>query len=206
MVGGDYKMSFEQTVKVPIERVGVIIGKGGNTRKDFEEALGIELQVDSRSGSVTIRAASMGKGDPLTAVRIVEAIARGFSPLRARRLLEEDSSLEILDLRDFTGKSEKALERIRGRIIGLNGKSRRVIEELTECYLSVYGRTVSIVGSVADIGLASEAVKMLASGSPHKTVYNMLQKARTKKKLERLFIWEEASPEKVAADLKKIRG
>lgn len=199
-------MSFEQIVKVPIERVGVIIGKGGSTRKNIEEALGIELQVDSRSGSVTVRARLSDKGDPFTAVRVVEAIARGFSPQRARKLLEEDSSLEMIDLRDYAGKSDKALERVRGRVIGLNGKSRRVIEELTECYLSVYGRTVSIIGGAGDIRLASEAVKMLASGSPHRTVYNVLQKARTKKKLERMFIWEETSPEKVVADLKKIRG
>jgi ribosomal RNA assembly protein len=199
-------MSFEQIVKVPIERVGVIIGKGGSTRKNIEEALGIELQVDSRSGSVTVRARLSDKGDPFTAVRVVEAIARGFSPQRARKLLEEDSSLEMIDLRDYAGKTDKALERMRGRVIGLNGKSRRVIEELTECYLSVYGRTVSIIGGAADIRLASEAVKMLASGSPHRTVYNVLQKARTKKKLERMFIWEETSPEKVVADLKKIRG
>ena len=206
MVGADYKMSFEQVVKVPVERVGVIIGKGGTTRKDFEVALGIELQIDSKSGSVIIRAASLDKGDPFTAVRIVEAIARGFSPHRARKLLEEDSALQIIDLRDFAGRSDKALERIRGRVIGLKGKSRRVIEELTECYLSVYGRTVSIIGGAADIQLASEAVKMLASGSPHRTVYSVLQKARTKKKLERLFIWEETSPEKIAADIEKLRG
>jgi ribosomal RNA assembly protein len=199
-------MSFEQIIKVPIERVGVIIGRGGATRKDLEEALGIEIKVDSRSGSVSVRAGSADKGDPLTAVRVVEAIARGFSPHRARKLLEEDSALEMIDLRDYAGKSDKALERIRGRVIGLNGKSRRVIEELTECYLSVYGRTVSIIGGPADLRLASEAVKMLASGSPHRTVYNVLQKARTKKKLERMFIWEETSPEKVMADLKKIRG
>lgn len=199
-------MSFEQIVKVPVERVGVIIGKGGTTRKNFEEALGIELQIDSKSGSVVIRAASVDEGDPLTAVRVVEAIARGFSPHRASKLLEEESTLEVIDLRDFAGKSDKALERIRGRVIGLNGKSRRLIEELTECYLSVYGRTVSIIGGAADIRLASEAVKMLASGSPHRTVYNVLQKARTKKKLDRLFIWEETSPEKIAADLEKLRG
>ncbi len=199
-------MSFEQAVKIPVERVGVIIGKGGTTRKSLEEALGIQLQIDSRSGSVMVRAAPGVKGDPFMAVRVVEAIARGFSPHRARKLLEEESALEIIDLRDFAGKSEKALERIRGRVIGLNGKSRRVIEELTECYLSVYGRTVSIIGGATEIRLASEAVKMLASGSPHRTVYNVLQKARTKKKLERMFIWEETSPEKIAADLEKIRG
>ncbi len=199
-------MSFEQSVKVPVERVGALIGKGGSTRKSFEEALGVELLVDSRSGSVVVKCESLEKGDPFKAVRVVEAIGRGFSPQRARRLIEEETAFEVIDLRDFAGKSENALERIRGRIIGLNGKSRRVIEELTACYLSIYGRTVAIIGDPSETTLAIEAVKMLASGSPHRTVYNMLQKARTKKKLERMLLWEESSPEKVAEKLEELRG
>jgi len=199
-------VSFERSVKVPIERVGAIIGKGGSTRKSFEEALGVELLVDSRSGAVLVKCESVEKGDPFKAVAVVEAIGRGFSPQRARRLIEEGASLEVIDLRDFAGKSESALGRIRGRIIGLNGKSRRVIEELTACYLSVYGRTVAIIGDADDVRQAIEAVKMLASGSPHRTVYDMLQKARTKKKKERMLLWEEPSPEKVAEKLKELSG
>ena len=143
---------------------------------------------------------------PLTAVRVVEAIGRGFSPRRAARLLDEDSALELIDLRDYAGKSTNSMGRIRGRVIGVKGKSRRVIEELTDCYISVYGRSVAIIGSPMEVVLASEAVKMLASGSQHKTVYNTLQKARTKKKFERMFLWEGSSPDAVAARTQRAEG
>ena len=199
-------MSFEQSVRVPLERVGVVIGKGGSTRKSFEEELGVVLSVDSKSGSVVVKCDSIGKGDPMRAVRVVEAIGRGFSPQRAHRLLGEEVAFEVIDLRDFAGKSVNALGRIRGRIIGMNGKSRRVIEELTGCYLSVYGRSVALIGEPTEMRLAMEAVKMLASGSPHRTVYNMLQKARTKRKMERILLWEESSPEKMAEKLKELSG
>ncbi len=199
-------MSFEQSVRVPLERIGVIIGKGGSTRRSFEEELGVDLLVDSKSGSVLVKCDSVEKGDPLRAVRVVEAIGRGFSPQRAHRLLGEEVAFEVIDLRDFAGKSTNALERIRGRIIGVNGKSRRVIEELTGCYLSVYGRSVAMIGEPTEMKLAMEAVKMLASGSPHRTVYNMLQKARTKRKMERMLLWEESSPEKMAEKLEELRG
>ncbi|TMQ00267.1 MAG: RNA-binding protein [Thaumarchaeota archaeon] len=199
-------MSFEQSVRVPLERVGVVIGKGGSTRKSFEEELGVVLSVDSKSGSVVVKCDSIEKGDPMKAVRVVEAIGRGFSPQRAHRLLGEEVAFEVIDLRDFAGKSVNALGRIRGRIIGVNGKSRRVIEELTGCYLSVYGRSVAMIGEPTEMRLAMEAVKMLASGSPHRTVYNMLQKARTKRKMERMLLWEESSPEKMAEKLKELSG
>jgi ribosomal RNA assembly protein len=199
-------MSFEQIVKVPTERVGVIIGKEGATRKSLEEDLGVELKVDSQEGNVTVKAESVGDADPLTAVRVIEAIGRGFSPQRAKRLLEEGMVFEVIDLRDYAGKSTNSLERIRGRVIGLKGKSRRVIEELTRCYVSVYGRTVSIIGDATEVQLAADAVKTLARGSQHRTVYNTLQKARTKQKMERMFLWEGSSPESIAEKLKKLEG
>ncbi len=197
-------MTFEQAVRVPVERVGAVIGREGSTKRSLEADLGVRLGVDSKEGLVTIRSDSGDKGDPFAAVRIIEAIGRGFSPQRAKRLMDEGTTFEVIDLRDFAGSSTKSLERIRGRVIGLKGKSRRVIEELTQCHLSVYGRTVSIIGDATDARLASEAVRQLASGSQHKTVYNELQKARTKRKMERMLLWEGSSPEAIAEKLRKL--
>ncbi len=196
-------MSFEQAVRIPIERVGAVIGKEGGTKRFLEEEMGVKLDVDSREGLVTVRADSALKTDPFTATRVIEAIGRGFSPQKARRLLEDGTALEVIDLRDY-GKSTNSLARIRGRVIGLKGKSRRVIEELTGCHLSVYGRTVAIIGEAGEVQQASEAVRSLATGSQHKTVYNTLQKARTKRKMERMFLWEGTSPETLEEKLKKL--
>jgi len=188
-------MSFEQMVRVPLDRVAAVIGKKGESKKRLEEACHVSLEVDGESGEVTVKSSSADEGDPFKAMSVVEAVGRGFSPQRALRLLEPDNLLEVLDLRDFAGKSDNSLERIRGRIIGLNGKSRRVIEELTKCYVSVYGRTVAIIGEATEAKLAKEAISMLAAGSRHRSVYNMLQRARTKRKMDRMLLWEDQSPE-----------
>ena len=197
-------MSFEQVVRIPIERVGALIGKDGATKRFLEGEMKVKLEVDSREGLVTLRSDSALGVDPISATRVIEAIGRGFSPQRAKRLLDEDIALEVIDLRDYAGGSPKSLERIRGRVIGLKGKSRRVIEELTDCQLSVYGRTVAIIGEASQVRLASDAVGSLATGSQHKTVYNSLQKARTKRKMERMFLWEGTSPENIEEKLEKL--
>jgi len=196
-------MSFEQAVRIPVERIGAVIGKEGATKKFLEEEMGVRLEVDGREGLVTVRADSL-KTDPFSATRVIEAIGRGFSPQRARRLLDDGTALEVIDLRDYAGRSANSLERIRGRVIGLKGKSRRVIEELTACHLSVYGRTVAIIGEAEEVQLASGAVRSLATGSQHKTVYNSLQKARTRRKMERMFLWEGTSPENIDEKLRKL--
>ncbi len=187
-------MSFERLLRIPLDRVGVLIGKKGETKARVEESCGVTLLVDGQSGEITVRSNSV-EADPFKAANVVEAIARGFSPPRALKLLDPDVALEIIDLRDYAGKSENNLERIKGRIIGLNGKSRRVIEELTKCNISVYGKTVAIIGEPTDLRLAKDAIEKLAAGSQHKSVYNMLQRERTKRKMERILLWEDQSPE-----------
>jgi ribosomal RNA assembly protein len=197
-------MSFEQVVRIPVERVGAVIGKEGAMKKFLEGELGLKLSVDSKEGLVTLKAESAMNTDPITATRVIEAVGRGFSPQRARRLMDEGTTFEVIDLRDYAGRSVNSLERIRGRVIGLKGKSRRVIEELTSCHISVYGRTVAIIGEAAEVQLAAQAVRSLATGSQHKNVYNTLQKARTKRKMERMFLWEGSSPETLEEKLRKL--
>lgn len=179
-------------VRIPKERIGVLIGKGGSVKEKIERRCGVSLGIDNSTGGVKIRLEEvLEEADPFLAIRVVTAIGRGFSPERAFRLLEESSTLEVIDLRDCVGKSESALKRIRGRIIGMKGKARRTIEELTNTYISIYGRTVSIIGDVEGISMAREAVEMLAGGREHSTVYRYLERVRRRVKMERLGLWLE---------------
>jgi len=180
-------------VKIPKERIGVLIGPGGSVRRRIEEALGVKLRVDSRSGDVEI-ALKDEEGDVsklYQALNVVRAIGRGFSPERAFRLFDEDMLLDVIDLREYVGKSENALRRVKGRIIGRDGKTRRLIEELTGVYVSVYGHTVSLIGGFDQLLVAREAVTKLIKGSQHKTVYNYLFRAvRDLKRRRKTEIWE----------------
>lgn len=185
-------MSFEQTIKVPKERIGVLIGKSGKTKSMIEESCGVKLEIDSEYGDVTVKNVAKPEDmQPFKAVEFVTAIAKGFSPQRANRLLEGETVLHVIDLREFVGKSGSALERIKGRIIGVDGKARKTMEQLTGSYISIYGHTVAVIGNSDEIRLANEAVAMLARGSIHKSVYNMLQEARRRAKLERIKLWED---------------
>ena len=106
-------------------------------------------------------------------------------------MLEDDIILDIIDLEDYFGKSENSLKRIKGRIIGKNGMTRKVIENMTGVNISVYGRTVSIIGGYDDVTEAKRALEMLMHGSMHSTVYKFLEKSRRKKRVdERRSIWK----------------
>ena len=186
-------MSFQYNIKLPRERIAVLIGKGERVKKHIEKRCGVAIEIDSESGDALITGEkSVEQMEMFKAVEIISAISRGFSPQRAMRLLDEKEMLfQQIDLRDYTGRSSSALERVKGRIIGEGGKSRRTIEELSGVSLSVYGHTVSLIGTYHEVRLATDAIDMLCRGSMHKGVYNMLQEARRRDKMDRMRLWED---------------
>jgi len=181
-------------VKVPKDRIGALIGPEGRVKETIEKKLSVELGVDSESGDVTITLTSQAE-DPsilFRAKEVVTAVGRGFSPERAFRLLQdEDAVLQVMDLRESVGRSVSDIQRLKGRIIGKEGKTRRIIEELTEVDLSVYGHTISIIGSMDQVEIAREAIQMMLRGSLHATVYRFLHRKRRELKKKKLELWQE---------------
>jgi ribosomal RNA assembly protein len=68
-----------------------------------------------------------------------------------------------------------------------------MIEELTSCYLSIYGDTISIIGPFDAIPTAREALVMLINGAFHKTVWNFLYAYRRKLRRINSEIWYEGA-------------
>ncbi|MFX1415880.1 MAG: pre-rRNA-processing protein PNO1 [Promethearchaeota archaeon] len=185
-------MHFQETVRVPMERVGVIVGRNGRVRKRIEELTNTKIEVDSE-GTVTIRSPEDSE-DPVLAWRardIIRAMARGFSPKNALTLIDEDARLVVVSLREIVGSSPNQLKRVAGRIIGESGRTRRVIERTTETKISVYGKTVSLIGFDPGLQYAHKAVDMLIGGAPHNAVYAMLERARRQMTRLEAELWED---------------
>ena len=168
-------MEYSHQLKIPKERVPILIGKGGSVKKELEELLGVKLDIDSKEGEVTIFGEDSLK--IYTAKDVVHAIGRGFNPDIAKRLLKEDYLFEVINLNDVV-KTKNHLFRVKSRIIGTRGKTRSIIEDLTNTNISVFGKTVSIIGQVENLAIARRAIESLASGSQHSAVYTWLEKQR----------------------------
>ncbi|MFY9299980.1 MAG: KH domain-containing protein [Candidatus Nitrosotenuis sp.] len=184
-------MSFEKIIRIPVDRVGALIGRGGKIKSQIEKNCSVRLNIDSESGEIEIQSAgSVDQIQPFKAVEIVTAIGRGFSPQVAMTLLKEENSLHVIDLRDFAGKSPQQIERIKGRIIGEGGRARTNMENLTGTSICVYGKTVSIIGEPHRIKMAISAISSISSGSKHGAVYGRLEASKRKEKLAKLQLWE----------------
>ena len=156
-----------EEIAIPEERKAVLIGREGKIKKEIESLT---------KTSITVSDGILIKGElenVLKAKNIVEAIGRGFSPKRALRLIDEDCQLEIISLE---AETENTRKRLFGRVIGKKGATRKIIERSTGCLLSVYGKTVSIIGTAREIDLARSAVENLLEGRQHGYVYARLRK------------------------------
>ncbi len=186
-------MEQKTFIRIPGDRIGVLIGADGKTRRRIESVFGVKIIVESESGGVEIR---VNPDQPdvsvmFTVKNIVKAIGRGFSPNKAMTLQNEINDILVIDLEEYVGNSKNAQNRVRGRIIGKEGKSRQLLEELTECLISVYGGTVTLIGPYEMLQVAKDAIEMLLNGSFHKTVWNHLYANRRKMRKEKGELWYE---------------
>jgi ribosomal RNA assembly protein len=157
-----------EVVLVPKDRINVI--KDEEIVKELEKSIKIKLSFEENSVIIE------GEGlDLFQAKNIVKAIGRGFSPEKAFRLLDEEENLEIIELTEF---NDKKLKIMKARLIGTNGKTWKMIENFSGCSVSVYGKTVSLIGKYDQMDIAREAVKMILRGSKHSKVYGFLHQAR----------------------------
>lgn len=173
--------------RVPQGRIAVLIGAKGVTAKSLHNAAGCkEFNIDSETGEVEVLWGEPGTYDPVKAMKlpdVIKAIARGMAPKAAIRLLQDDHFFELVDLREFVGKRANQQRRIRARIIGSEGKIRKLVEGLTNTEITIYKSTVVLVGHEEGLAAAKIAIEMIAGGAEHGTVLNFLEKDRRRSKL-----------------------
>jgi ribosomal RNA assembly protein len=176
-------------MKIGKNRIAVLIGRDGKVKKEIETYLGVKINLDSKTGACEILP---NIEDPnymplnvFTAQKIVNAINRGFNPTKAMKLLEENYDIEVFNLMSVLGKSDKRIKRVKGRVIGRNGEMRKAIERYAESFVSVYGKTISVIADYENLQIARKAITMLINGIPHHVVLKFLENKYNEKKKEK---------------------
>jgi ribosomal RNA assembly protein len=178
-------------VRIPKDRIAVVIGEKGRTRKLIERRSKLSMEVDSENNEVAIHD-EKASADPLMVMKaqdIVKAIGRGFSPDHAMRLFSDDIYFELIDIHEFVGKQKNHVRRVSARLIGAEGKTRRVVEDQTGCDIAIHGHTVGIIGPIESLHDAKQAVEMLLRGSEHASVYRFLERKRREVRKAAQTLW-----------------
>ncbi len=170
-----------ELVKIPSERVKFLLGEDGKTKKEIEGRCKVSLNL-SEEGEVEIIGDT---ADVFFAKDVVKAIGRGFTPQDALKLSTDTYVLYIINLKEDL-PNDKAITRIKGRIIGEKGRMKKEIEAATESIISVFGNTVGIIAKIDTIEYAKDAILKIIDGAEHSSVYVYLSKAKRQILGERL--------------------
>lgn len=170
---------ISEIIKIPKERIAVLIGENGKVKREIQKKGNVTLEIDSEEGEVEVISETGNKY--IQSTDVVKAIARGFNPEKAMKLFDDDYMLRTVNIKEYVGKNKSQLEAKKGRIIGRKGSAREQIEEDTNTKISVYGKTVCIIGKFNEIEKAERAIEMLIKGSSHDKVYSYLKKSGKEK-------------------------
>jgi len=161
-------------VAIPRERIRIL----KNDRKAVEKLENLSESKIKLNDEVLIECDDVLK--TLRIKEVIKAFGRGFDFEDALNLLDEDYYLETIDIKEFSGKSRRRMITLRGRIIGKEGKTKKLIEKYADVKISIYGKTIGIIGKWNAIMVAKKAIEMILLGSLHSAVYRFLEKNRMK--------------------------
>lgn len=166
----------KDTILIPERRLN-ILRKNRKLKEELEGLCNVKIKVINNEIEVE------GK-DLLTLLRVKEilrAFGRGFPFDTSLNLLDENYYLEVINLRDYT-RSRNRMIVLKGRVIGRGGRIKKIIERETETKISIYGKTISILGKAENVQIASRAIRMILEGKKHGTVLSFLEGERIKVK------------------------
>lgn len=164
-------------VRVPDDRLEVL--EKDDTIERIEEQTDSSVNIDKDAKTVSID--NVDSVDKMDTEEAIKAISVGFDITESMQLFyNELYQLEIINLKNAT-RNKSEMKRQKSRIIGKDGRTREIIEDLADVNLSIYNNKVGIVGDNQDVLKSRDVILDLIDGRPHSSVYNELESYRKQK-------------------------
>jgi ribosomal RNA assembly protein len=138
-------------------------------KKRLEKEL--QIKIKNRGSEISI------SGEPkkeYIAEKVILALDFGFPFEKALEIKTRNLSFETLNLKKYS--KTKKFKRIRGRIIGREGRALKTLSDLTEGYFELKDNEIGIICEPEEKQRIIGGIVMLIGGAKHSSVYYFLEK------------------------------
>ena len=143
----------------------------------LQKKLGVGLAVQDNQVSITGREENIYDCE-----KVFDGLEAGFSVDVALLLADPEYLLETMHIRDYSRRTN--ISDVRSRLIGTGGKTKKLMEKLSDSFIKISGNTIHIIGLAEDIRATMTAVEKLIRGSAQGKVYGFLERSRTQHKYD----------------------
>ena len=112
------------------------------------------------------------------ALHMLEAVDFGFDIDDVLLLINPDFIIDFISIKEHTKKHN--LKEVRARVIGTQGKAKKVIELLTGAKIVIHDNLVGVIAESERMEAARQAMISLIQGANHANVFAYLEKQNAK--------------------------
>lgn len=137
----------------------------------LERKLNIKITINKSNVTIDGKAT-----DEYEAEKVLAAISFGYTAYQAIDLIDPEFEFRKLNIKSYTRR--KNLTEVKARIIGTKGKTKRVLEDISECSIIIHDNTVGILGPSEFVEITTLAVGNLIKGTKQGNVYRYIEKMK----------------------------
>jgi len=156
--------------EIYVSRISEVRGN----KERLEKELDVKIYINGRK--VVVDGESINEYE---AELVLSAINFGFKVKYALMLKDEEVAFQTVHIKSHTRRN---LKDVRARLIGIKGKTKRTMEEISGCKIIINDNEVGIIGYVDDVENVVTAVTNLIKGSKQSNMYAYLERMNRRKK------------------------
>lgn len=107
----------------------------------------IKFEIDLIEGYMCVKTTKK-TFDPYIIIKsrdMISLLSRSVPFVHAKRVLEDETYCDIIKISGYVRNKNKFIKR-RQRLLGSNATTLKALEILTNCYICIHGKTVSVIG------------------------------------------------------------
>ncbi|SCL97350.1 KRR1 small subunit processome component, putative [Plasmodium chabaudi chabaudi] len=119
----------------------------------------IKFEINLIEGYMTVKTTKK-TFDPYIIIKardMISLLSRSVPFSHAKRVLEDETFCDIIKISGYIRNKNKFIKR-RQRLLGSNATTLKALEILTQCYICVHGKTVSVIGNFKSLKIVRRIV------------------------------------------------